>query len=625
MAKNRLDYEAHLSRHSHDISAGYTASIAPGMIIPQYFHILGPGDSIYYSSHMFARLQDVVTAFLGEIDIHIDSFFVPLQMLYTPFGQVFAQTDDFISSNFAVNTFASQDSFPLLEVTDSIEVNAPSQQTSFGDECWGKQCFRLLDALDLNPLGVCSAVQQAAESYQDPAALDDSVTYNPNIAPWIPAAYQCIYQKYYRNDELERLSVSKYNFDNHYGGSSFVDSDYFTVRYVQRPRDYFTDARVSPISSSVNTFASQITFPSNGGTPSALIQKVDSFLTSGGVSYPFSVGSQKVSSPIGITAPSAFENVTSYAQEQKGAANPQLLDAANIRALFAVDKFSRIYGRADKTYDDQILAHFGIKIPHDVKHDITHLKHFRAVLQADPVYATANVQTAQQSTITTLGQVGGQGQVDFNSQEDKFTAPVHGVFMIVAYVVTKPRYVGTFNKLHLANNRLSFPIPEFDKLGAQPLYAFEVHPAYFQKVSGLSPHVNCRIGWQNRYAQYKQKYNRASWLYYSGQYGHGSVSANSYGPWVISKLPFTDSLDVVGGTPSIPGGSSASSAFVTAEWFFERADSLDCVMHRQFEPAWSDSYFNQPHLMLQSDPILTEFMCRAKLVSWMSETGEPDL
>ena len=132
------------------------------------------------------------------------------------------------------------------------------------------------------------------------------------------------------------------------------------------------------------------------------------------------------------------------------------------------------------------MAHFGIKIPHDVKHDITHLKHFRAVLQADPVYATANVQTAQQSTITTLGQVGGQGQVDFNSQQDKFTAPVHGVFMIVAYVVTKPRYVGTFNKLHLANNRLSFPIPEFDKLGAQPLYLLEISWMNFKSVKRLS-------------------------------------------------------------------------------------------------------------------------------------------
>ncbi len=56
MAKNRLDFQAQLSRHSHDIHAGYTASMAPGAIIPQYFHILGPGDTIYYSSHMFARL-----------------------------------------------------------------------------------------------------------------------------------------------------------------------------------------------------------------------------------------------------------------------------------------------------------------------------------------------------------------------------------------------------------------------------------------------------------------------------------------------------------------------------------------------------------------------------------------
>ena len=30
-----------------------------------------------------------------------------------------------------------------------------------------------------------------------------------------------------------------------------------------------------------------------------------------------------------------------------------------------------ITGRTKKNYDAQVLAHFGVNVPHDVKHDIT--------------------------------------------------------------------------------------------------------------------------------------------------------------------------------------------------------------------------------------------------------------
>ena len=52
---------------------------------------------------------------------------------------------------------------------------------------------------------------------------------------------------------------------------------------------------------------------------------------------------------------------------------------------------------------------------------------------------------------------------------------------------------------------------------------------------------------------------------------------------------------------------------------------LDGVMVRPYVSGWSNDWFASPWLALQSDPILTDYMCFAKKVSWMSETGEPDL
>ena len=279
MAKNRLDFKANLSRHSHDVSAGYSASLAPGMIIPQYFDLLGPGDSVYYRTHMFARMQDLVTAFLGEVDLHIDYFFVPLQMIYTPFGQVFAQTDDFISDVFS--SFPSKDTFPLIQ-GNYIDVSLPTMNAGYNTfECEGKAMMRMYDAFDMNPLEVCNSGNYPSSYTPTGQEIDDMLTVNPPVAPWIPCAYQCIYQKYFRNDEIEKLKIDTYNVDSYYNITTPVsDLKFFYLRYCQRPSDYFTKTRVSPISSAVNRIGTGGTqFPANGGSMNYLLEKVDSFLS----------------------------------------------------------------------------------------------------------------------------------------------------------------------------------------------------------------------------------------------------------------------------------------------------------------------------------------------------------
>ena len=130
MSKNRLDFRAQLSRHTHDVSAGYSSSLTTGPIVPQYYHVLNPGDTLYFDVHMFTRMQDVVTAFLGEVDVHLDAFFVPLQMLYTPFGQIYSQTDDFISSKFDLTDISSDrlQDFPVIPLDHAIASRSMSAQ-----------------------------------------------------------------------------------------------------------------------------------------------------------------------------------------------------------------------------------------------------------------------------------------------------------------------------------------------------------------------------------------------------------------------------------------------------------------------------------------------------------------
>lgn len=609
--KNRVDLNTtHLARRSHDVHGGYVSSLATGPIVPQYFDILGPGDSVHYRTKCWARFQDLVTAFKGEVDIHLDYFFVPLQMLYTAFGQVFGQTDDFISSWFTEVGTIDTDNFPVFKPTpfNPTAASLAGPRTS----CKGFDFMRLADALDANPYFACGPECAEQASYTGSRVNPDFCNMPAGVY-WPFLAYQAIYQKHFRNDEFERLSVSSYNIDRFYNNALSTLEEPFILRYCQRPSDYFTSVRVSPLASAVNKQAAQFTFPADGGALTGLLSKVNSFLLPNNNSANNGFGFQLNGGLIDNTSEvNSFEanGFTNYSRGSSASTDISYLNTGNIRALFAIDKYTRIYGRADKTYDDQILAHFGIKIPHDVKHDLTHLKHYHLVLQSSPVYITSNTANSDDSQALGLaGQVGGQGECSLDSDMEKFTAPVHGVFMCVAYAVTKPRYTQTFSKLNLLNNRLSFPIPEFDKLGAQPLYAYEVDRRHLR-----DDDLSWRIGWQNRYQEFKKKFNRASFIYEDPQPRGIWDTENVFMSWVLSRKAF-----------GYYGSAQVQNHMIDARYMFENPENMNPVMRVPFNGQWFEEVWDKPWLALQTDPIIFEFACFAKKVSWMSETGEPDL
>lgn len=600
MSKNRLDYTANLGRHSHDVTGGYASSLTTGPIVPQYFDILNPGEKIFYKTHMFCRSQKVTTAFLGEIDVHLDYFFVPLQMLYTAFGNVFAGTNDFISDFYAEYGDVGENfDLPVANLDSFFENQQVSWSTLTSQYCgenFLKGVFRLLDSLNINPL-VCQRKDYEA----------NNITIPHSVFTGFPAAllaYQAIYQKYFRNEDIEKFNVGAFNCDSlaldpnkTFAAAQF--EDLLTLHYSGRPNDYFTTIRFSPIATSINSLGAGTGFNGDvrGGATNSfgqLISTISNFL---GNTFS-NTRAQNVSAAIG-SQPSYNLNFGSVTHSN--AVAPSATDdftrfsVQNIRALFALDKYMRVYGRAGKTYDDQILAHFGVKVPHDVKHDLTHLKHYRMVLQSDPVISTADTETGA------VGSVGGQVAAQLDTDEASFEAPVHGVFMCVARLIPRPRYFCTNDRLHNISNRISFPIAEFDKLGAQPIYELE----YGYDSSGSF------TGWKNRYSEFKEKYNRCSITF--SHHLDANQGANFFSPWVVSQMPF--------------GENGSNLRYPRFKAMFVQPNSLDNIMEVSYALQYptDETMRTNPHIVLQTDPFLTEFACFVKKVSWMSPTGEPDL
>lgn len=605
------DYQARMPKQPHDLGQGYTFTSAPAMLLPLYYDMLHLGDVLHFDANLFSRLNPVAAPALGKIDIHLDYFFVPLSVIYTPAPSLFYQTDDLLSSNIKNYTLV-KDSFPKYDINGTIQQwkddgftladNCVMFKTPDGTvrylpnlifECYGKSVHRMLDLFD----------------YQPNAIFDTNVYKNPSSTPWFLCSYQAAYQLsgLYRNDDRE-LKNYHYNLDSYYASSTpFVDSStdkpLFALNYADRPRDYFNAVKVSPIASSV----SMLRWNSGQGGPvsvdwSRMFQPVDEKdrLTA----TPMFVGNPSRNS----ANPSTNADVSTQVLAMNGSFGGGSISTQQVRQMFAFEKLLRTIGRAEKNYESQFLAHFGVKIPHDVLHNITHIGHDMATLQPTPILSQAETFDAASGTGAALGEVSGQGVVGFHGKKRSFKAPCHGVFLCIAHWMPRYAYESGINKLHDLSSPLSFWQPEYDRLGMQQLYEFEGNKSAFGN--------GYPYGWQYRYEQFKRKYDRVSSAFASPTNVTGNV--NTYSPWVISTKPF--------GYRDVQTGlmTQYSPSLV---WSFKGAPvDINNMMRVPYDPRWSDDYNSTNYwLIYQTDPFINNFFMNCTKVNYMSEFGEPEL
>lgn len=581
---------ANLSRTGFDMSQEFAFTSSVGMCLPTYQDFLNVGESVHFSGDMIIRTQPLVTASMCDIDIYLDWFFVPASMLFTLWPSKRWQTNDFVSDFYDVSVMS--DNFPIFDIqyhlhNDDYTYSSPADSmytvSPWGNdfECLGKSQFRLANHLGFNPYGIFKGDGTAKTEY---ASQD-----NPNVFPLFALAYQCIWQDYFRLpvDDYVRRRMS-FNVDS-YGVGSYtaiqdLSKSLFQLNYRPRNMDYFTSVKASPLFSSVNSF------DANFSRTSVFLSAVRNYLSDDNNSVVGfdgeSTGSQKLSTQVG---------------------SDSLLSTGSLRNIFAAEKLLRVTGRAKKDYDSQVLAHFGFKVPHDVKHELTHIKQQHSILHIGEVISTSD--TYSDGSGSALGAIGGKGYGVIQSPKKpwSFTAPVDGVFMCVFSSAPRQRYFGTFDKQNVLTDRLSFYQPEFDKLGMQPLWAYEA----FGFNSNYSEE---RFGWQYRYEQWKRKYNRVSEAFAAPDKYSGTVNQNV--SWVNGTRPYSTAF----GTPLTPSsiGSNGKGLFVSPK-------DLNQIMVVPYTPEWSDTYKQNAPTMFYTDTFINAFRANVKKVSTMSSFGEPDL
>ena len=593
MAKSdsRFEYKASLNRTDFDLSQKLGFTSAAGMLLPCWFDFASPGDS-YYMQHDLPLLRSAVLASPAMVDVkvHFETFFVPIQMIYQPFEQTIFSLKEAQSSNYVLSSLMNNN-FPLLNYNSfvgSILTNDPTDD-------YRTDAFRLADLLGLNAMDFTKAVSSPST---DPRSLNNLFKYYPNFFPWQILAYHTIFQYYYRLDDKSQFENTFANWDSYYGTSSPVTPARDFMAIHQRPWDfdYFTSLYRSPIVSNANL---------QGILPNAAYQSlIDRFTT------PINPNGQTPLFNEYIKAFSSFPGITyDYTDITRSDST------AAIRQMFANEKLAMITGRTKKNYDSQVLSHYGVSVPHDVKHDLTMIHHDVYELNVQEVTNLAA------SSSNPLGELAGKSYAYGNGKQFKFTAPCHGVIMTIFSVEPRKRYFGGFDRINVVTNSFDLPTPEFDRLGNVPMFRFE---------TGMVPSTSGYtfadiVGWKERYYQNKRKFDKTTYAF-----GHGvtSGSVNNYSTYMLAFRPFAPY------EPYATGNVNTASRPDLENRFYIERNAMDALCTIGFHYGWlegedgsgapsGENWSVTPWLVYARDPFIINSNIKCKKVSWMSKDGEP--
>lgn len=591
---------AHLPRSGHSLSYAYAFTAACGQLLPTFWDYAFPGDKYSIKTDFdLSRALPLLQPASLDIEVCTDYFFVPMELLRLDFGEVYYGTNS-VFSTAANNNFGA--GLPKLRMyRDGLMLNRFKRGVA-DFEGLGKSVFRLLDMFGYNPLLV---TPQSSENSYYPQTIFSTLRPNYEESLFFNLlAYQAIYQYYYRDEEHETFDPTCFNIDDarfniHRDTMQTNVADqviegtkamqYLRLRYVNRRSDYFTDVFRSALLTANNLsryvddfgkdqFGLHDWLSDNRNSPLA----VDNL----GVSR----NDKNTNTSVGYDTGGVLANVNDESDDNSSSLS-SYLNTAGLRAMFAQEKLLRLTAAAKKNYDDQTLAHFGIKVPHDVKHQITHFG--RNVMK----YKVSEVVSTAQTEQAPLGEQAGRLYgANVNKSFSEFRVPVHGVVMGITFVRPAYHYIVPKLRMNMYTNIGDFWKPEYDHIGPQPIFRDEVQFNYGEASGEFAQPV---VGWQYRYSENKSRFNRASMAFSGGTY---NAFLNVTTPWshtwqghpVIDKSPTYSWID-----------NSSTAAFKVSP------HDTDGIFGKYYTDMWQD----REDEMVQFWPSLDDYLDDSKIIS----------
>jgi hypothetical protein len=617
----------HPHRAGFDIGSKNVFSAKCGELLPVFWDLGIPGCTYDINLQYFTRTRPVQTAAYTRIREYFDFYAVPLDLIWKSFDASVIQMGEVapVQSKDILTALTVSGDLPYCSLSDlglscflaSGSLSVPNLQSWQANNAYanifgyvrGDVNYKLLHMLNygniipnnMPSLGIGNS-NYRWWNRQAPLSSDSGIVYsqmynfNMNVNVFPLAAYQKIYQDFFRWSQWENADPTSYNFDwyqgsgNLFGGtldsSLPASSNYwkrdnlFSLRYCNWNKDLFMG--ILPNSQ----FGDIAVVDIEGGLniPSKRIGLTSSSHTSSNVT----VGAQ-VSSPNNCSITNSTGNLSTgeILSVSIPSSSYQLESSFSILALRqaeALQKYREITQSVDTNYRDQIKAHFGVNVPASDSHMAQYIGGIARNLDISEV-VNNNLQGDGEAVIYGKGVGTGTGSMRYT------TGSKYCILMCIYHCMPVLDYdISGQHPQLLATSVDELPIPEFDNIGMEGVPFVQLFNSNLYKTNA-SIKVDSILGYNPRYYAWKSNIDRI----------HGAFTTTLQ-DWVA---PVDDSfLYSTFGTPS-------SGSFVTWPFFKVNPNTLDNIFAVKADSTW------------ESDQFLVNSYIGCKVVRPLSRDGVP--
>lgn len=275
------------------------------------------------------------------------------------------------------------------------------------------------------------------------------------------------------------------------------------------------------------------------------------------------------------------------------------ISSNGVRVMFALEKLAKITARAGKHYDDQVLAHFGFKIPKGVSNEVYYVGGAHGEVHIGEVISPSTTEGS------VAGEIVGKGYGGVKNGHVEFVAPCHGYFFAIYSSAPRRTYTPIGSpKEYSQFEREDFVQPELMDLGMQPLFDTEFRPSL--------NYSDTIMGWQWRYQERKCRVPMAIGAF--ARFSDSDTTLNgALQDWTI-QYPVLNCDHGVTGLIRLGYKN-----------FLVNAQSFNSIMLLQWQPYFADHEDFHVSRVFDRDPLFHQYTNNLFLTSYMSTFGEPKL